>query len=120
MHHTTITIQGNRLTNLSDQITQEFSPSFSYVSTTKTTYFYVFEQYSFLQNSDMSVILLFDLTTTSSCTAQVLIAGGKVGLLRWDLFGREKSTLTQVLQKLQILCEKNNWRMYESQKEYLK
>jgi hypothetical protein len=104
-------VKGKSIKSISSILTKEFKPIFEKVSNTGKTFFYVFERYSFLQNSDMSGIILIDIINENECRIDSIVAGGKVGLLQLDLFGREQSILDGVEKELQKICKNNGWQM---------
>ena len=111
MKYAKYTIKGKNIKSISEILKKELEPSVDYTSNTGKTYFFVFEKYSFLQNSDMAGILLVDIRTENECIVNSVVAGGKVGLLRLDIFGREDSVLNDIKKILQKICDDNNWQM---------
>lgn len=111
MKHARYTIRGRNVKSILETLKKDIEPSVDYTSNTGKTYFFVFEKYSFLQNSDMSGILLFDIKNEDECIVNAVVAGGKTGLLRLDIFGRENSVLNDIKNVLQEICDKNNCRI---------
>jgi len=92
-------------------IKREFGQGNEYVSPSGNTYFFVFENFSFLQNSDMSVTVLVDIWNQGCCVIKLVVSGGKQGLFRLDIFGREGSRLSNVQQGFQRIASMNNWQI---------
>ena len=104
-------IEGPNIPSIYYGIRQEFGVANEYISPNGGTYFFVFESFSFLQNSDMSCTILVDIWSPTSCFLQVVVSGGKSGLFRLDIFGRESSRLSKLEESVQRICHYNQWRM---------
>jgi hypothetical protein len=111
MKYTKYAIKGKNIKLILEILKKEFKPSFNYTSNTGKTYFFVFEKYSFLQNSDMSGIFLVDIKNETECIVNFVVAGGKTELLRLDIFGREYNLLKNIKKILQKICDDNNWKI---------
>ena len=104
-------IDGPNVRSIYYGIRKEFGVANEYISPTGNTYFFVFESFSFLQNSDMSCTILVDVWSDNSCFVQAVVSGGKSGLFRLDIFGREGSRLGKLQEAFQRICHYNQWRM---------
>ena len=111
MKYEKYTIEGKNITSISNVLKNELEPSVEYASKRGNAYFSVFERYSFLQNSDMSGILLVDIENENRCVVNVVVAGGKAGAFRLDIFGRENSVLKDVKKVLQKIADENSWKL---------
>ncbi|MEM6377433.1 MAG: hypothetical protein AAF705_04415 [Bacteroidota bacterium] len=103
------TIEGTNIRAILEAIKTEIKPELEETSATDKTFFYLFEKYSFAQNSDMSVMLLIDLISESTCNLTSIVAGGKNGFLRLDVLGRERSALETLERVLKQICSNNEW-----------
>ena len=111
MKHKTYSIKGKNIKGIIDVLKKEIQPNLEEVSKTGKTFFYVFEKYSFLQNSNMSGILLVDIVSGEECILHSVVAGGKAGLLQMDIFGRENSVLNSFGDILKKICQDNGWQI---------
>lgn len=77
---------------------REYSPKFEHGGAAGNNHIMVVEKFNFWQNSDMSLIASFDWEGAGDAvTVTLVVAGGKTGLLRLDILGREKANLDKVV-----------------------
>jgi hypothetical protein len=102
-------IKGENIESISAILKRELKPSFEEVSKAQKTFLYIFEKYSLLQGSDMSGMLLIDVISDNECTINSIIAGGKTGFFRLDLFNMENSILHKTEDILIKICNDKSW-----------
>lgn len=105
-------IEGEHIHNIYQGIKKEFGHGSEYVSPTGTCYFFNYERFSFWQNSDMSCTILVDIWTPQSCFVKIVVAGGKAGLFRLDIFGRERSNLRKLQTGIERICQFYQWQLF--------
>ncbi len=111
MQHFQNHISGNNIRAISSSIQHHFGDANEYVSPDGDTCFFVFEHFSFWQNSDMSCSILVDIWDDNNCFVKGVVSGGKTGLLRLDIFGREVSRMKKVRDGILQICHFHGWQM---------
>ena len=111
MQHFQFQIQGQNIRMIGEAVRRTFGHGNMYVSPTGNTWFFTYENFSFWQNSDMSSNILVDVWNEHTAVVKIVVAGGKTGLFRLDIFGREGARLNQLKGQVQHFCNLNGWQM---------
>ena len=89
---------------------EKFHPSFEYTSKSGNVKILILDKYDFLRtNSNLAATLLFDFVSNDLCTINIVVAGGKEGLLHMD-FGAEDSLLNKIKRFLQECGSEKPWK----------
>jgi hypothetical protein len=86
---------------------EKFHPSFEYTSKSGNVKILILDKYDFMSN--MAATLLFDFEGNDLCTINIVVAGGKEGLLHMD-FGAEDSLLNKIKRFLQECGYEKPWK----------
>ena len=121
MKHKKYSIKGKNIISITNIVMKEppenpeevsyNGETFQVVSNNGKTFLYIFEKYSFMQDSDMSAILFIDIINDNEGVVNFIVAGGHVGIFQLDIFRRENSVLKKIEKKLQNICDENNWQI---------
>ncbi len=104
-------IEGDGIKDFIDLLKREFMTSYSYMNQGKDTIILVSERYSFLQNSDMAAVIVVDILNDRACNLELIVAGGRTGIFRLDIYGREKATLKSIKELVEKLCNEKGLRI---------
>jgi len=104
MKDSTFTLEGSNLSTIVDSFRISFSP-FEYVSQSKDTIIFVLEEYKFLPNHDIVATVILDFKSEYRCTVTIVVAGGRGGWIRMDIYRTEKSLLDRITRFFQLLAK---------------
>ena len=104
-------IEGFEVKSIIDIFRKEFPFSFNYISQKGDVFVLIFEKYSFLQNSDMACSIIVDFLSDYKCNLIITVAGGRTGIARLDIFGREKALLREFENFIEKICNKKGWKL---------
>jgi hypothetical protein len=104
-------IEGFEVKSIIDIFRKEFPFSFNYVSEKGDIFVLIFEKYSFLQNSDMACSIIVDFLSENKCNLIITVAGGRTGIARLDIFGREKALLRECVNFIEKICIEKGWKL---------
>lgn len=104
-------VTGENISKIVSEIKEKLYPEIKIESADGKTFLFTGESYSFWQDSNMAVTLFIDLASSEKCDIHVIASGGKIGLLQWDLFGREANRVDNVFSEISSICHHNNWKL---------
>jgi len=106
-----LTIEGKNLDTLIYDLKEKFSPSYVCTSYSGNVILLVFEKFYFRQKSDLSGILMIDFENDNRCMINIVVAGGKSGLMRLDPFRAENSQLKRIREFIYKMADDKRWRI---------
>jgi hypothetical protein len=111
VQHKKYSISGKNIKTINLALKKETAPIIEEHSKSGKTFFFIFEKYSFIQDSDMTVTLFIDVISEKECALDCIVSGGKSGLFQLDLFDREHSVLEKTHKIIEKMCEENHWNL---------
>ncbi len=110
MKHETLSIERDNAKILINAIIREFHPAFEYTSKSGNVKILGLEEYDLWRtNSTMAATLIFDFEDTNLCNINIVVTGGKVGILQLS-WGAENSLLKKIMRFFQKHGYEKPWK----------